>query len=338
MILIDGSIGSGGGQMLRTAVGLSAGTGAAVRMINIRAGRKNPGMKEQHLQAVLAVNDFCNGSLEGASVGSSELSFRPGRSFRQTLRLRIRTAGSVGLVIQALSIAACGRHLSVEIEGGATFGLWAPPIHYITCVLAPILRRMNYHVSINVKREGFFPIGGASVSVSFSGAADKPLILTERGAIRRIGGISIESFSLRKREVARRQAASASRWLSKNFHDVEIQEKSCESVCAGSGIVLWAEAENSILGGSCIGQLRKSAEDVGKEAAKDLLENLKAGAVDKYASDQLLPFLAMSSGKISTSEITDHARTNAYVIEQFLRARISIRDKTISVSKPDNSA
>jgi len=336
MILIDGSIGSGGGQILRTAVGLSARTGLAVRIINIRAGRSAPGMKEQHLQAVLAVNDFCKGTLEGAFIGSSELIFRPGGGFRKALRVNIRTAGSVGLVIQALSIAACGRPLNVEIEGGATFGLWAPPIHYLKNVLGPLLRKMNYCIDIEVKREGFFPKGGASVSVSFSGAADKSMILTERGAIRRIRGISVESSSLKKRGVAHRQAASAERFLSKDFRDVEIGQSRSESVCPGSGIVLWAETENSVLGASAIGQLRKSAEHVGKEAARDLLENLKTGAVDRYACDQLLPFLAMSGGAVTASQITDHTRTNAYVIEQFLPARISIRGNTLSVSKSGN--
>jgi RNA 3'-terminal phosphate cyclase (ATP)/RNA 3'-terminal phosphate cyclase (GTP) len=333
MVVIDGSYGSGGGQMLRTAVGLAARTGTPMRMVNIRAGRKQPGMREQHLQAVRAVNDFCGGSLEGASQGSSELTFEPGTDFRGNLTIHIRTAGSVGLVLQALSVAAFGRKLSVRIEGGATFGLWAPPVYYLRYVLAPFLAMMNCHMSIDVKREGFYPKGGALTEVSFSGPGDGSLVLPARGAVKRIRGLSVASLSLKKRKVAERQAASAERFLSKEYDDIEIDEHYSQSVCPGSGVALRAETEHAILGGSAIGELRKRAEDVGKEAALDLHRNLAGGSVDRYAADQLLPFLALNGGRISTSEITEHARTNAYVIGKFPTAAIAIRDNVIAASE-----
>ena len=174
--------------MLRTAIGLSACTGKPLRIKNIRVGRKVPGLKEQHLQAVRAVSVLCGGSLEGDGVGSSEVTFIPGTGFREHIRVSVRTAGSVGLIIQALSIAAWGKELSVQIEGGATFGLWAPPVYYLSHVLAPLLRKMNYELSVVVKREGFYPAGGSLVSVKISSSESKALNLTEAGEIESIGG------------------------------------------------------------------------------------------------------------------------------------------------------
>jgi len=319
--------------MLRTAIGLSGCTGEPLRIDNIRAGRKSPGIKEQHLRAVRAVSDFCGGKLDGDTVGSSRLTFVPGRNFGGYIKVKVRTAGSVGLIIQALSIAAWGRKLSVEIEGGATFGLWAPPVYYLSQVLSPLLKKMNYELGVVVKREGFYPAGGASVSVRFSSSQGKALELTEAGEIEGIEGMSVASASLRKRGVAERQARAAEERLSRRFRDVEIEERYCEAACPGSGVFLRARTRHSVFGGSAVGELRKRAEAVGAEAARDLLSNLKGGAVDRYAADQLLPFLALAGGTITTSEITEHTRTNAYVIEKMLPVRIQIEDNRISVLK-----
>ncbi len=46
---LDGSYGEGGGQILRSALALSLLTGRAVEIVNIRAGRPNPGLQAQHL-------------------------------------------------------------------------------------------------------------------------------------------------------------------------------------------------------------------------------------------------------------------------------------------------
>ncbi|MFQ5885902.1 MAG: RNA 3'-terminal phosphate cyclase, partial [Anaerolineae bacterium] len=77
MITIDGSYGEGGGQILRTSLTLAAVTGKPLRMANIRAGRKNPGLAAQHLTAVLAAAAVCDAHLEGAHLGSQTLTFVP---------------------------------------------------------------------------------------------------------------------------------------------------------------------------------------------------------------------------------------------------------------------
>jgi hypothetical protein len=77
MITIDGSEGEGGGQILRTALGLSLLTGQPFRVTQIRAGRKKPGLLRQHLTAVAAATQVGNAATDGAEMGSSELIFRP---------------------------------------------------------------------------------------------------------------------------------------------------------------------------------------------------------------------------------------------------------------------
>jgi len=100
-VTINGS--SGGGQMLRNAVALSAVSGHAVRVVNIRGARSQPGLRPQHLMAVRAVAEVCNAALVGAEIGSREIEFHPGEIASKTgLRLDVGTAGSVLLVLQSL--------------------------------------------------------------------------------------------------------------------------------------------------------------------------------------------------------------------------------------------
>ena len=49
MLQLDGSMGEGGGQVLRTALGLSLATGQPFRIERIRANREKPGLRRQHL-------------------------------------------------------------------------------------------------------------------------------------------------------------------------------------------------------------------------------------------------------------------------------------------------
>src|SRR5262245_1809783 len=79
MIHIDGSEGEGGGQVLRTALGLSLVTGKPFQIEKIRARREKPGLLRQHLTAVLAAAQIGNAKAEGAVLASRVLSFTPGR-------------------------------------------------------------------------------------------------------------------------------------------------------------------------------------------------------------------------------------------------------------------
>ena len=334
MIEIDGEYGSGGGQILRTAVGLSALTGKSCRVTNIRAKRANPGLREQHLQAIRAVASFCGGTLKGATTGSSEIEFCPGAAVPAALDVNIATAGSVGLVLQAMLIPATAVGLDVRVCGGATYGKWAVPVSYLQNVLCPILRRAGYDVQIAVQKEGFYPRGGADVSATARPADLSPITLTEKGELVVVRGVSVASSSLQRARVAERQARSAAKLLQDHFNtEPIIRVYYADALCPGSGIQIWAETERSVIGGNGLGERGRKAEDVGREAAEMLIEEFEGGAVDCRAADQLLPYLALAGGEIVTSRITDHCRTNAFVIEKFLTAKFAFNGNRIQVSR-----
>ena len=78
MVVIDGSYGEGGGQVLRSALALAALTGQPTRIEHIRAGRRKPGLQPQHLTGVRAAAAVCGARLEGDELGSQTLTFVPG--------------------------------------------------------------------------------------------------------------------------------------------------------------------------------------------------------------------------------------------------------------------
>jgi len=327
IVQIDGSIMEGGGQILRTASALSVLTGKPIRIFKIRAGRPQPGLRTQHLRGLQAVAGLCDGRLEGAHIGSGEVLFYPRRMTEKHLSVRIETAGSVGLVMQTLLMAAlhAKEDVAADIDGGGTFGKYAPPLEHAQFVLLPLLRSMGYHSEINIIRHGFYPAGGAKVKAFITPCrALAPLQLAERGDIGEIGIISTASHGLRKPKVAERQSRAADAVLSRAGYSCNIKNRYSETPSQGCGIVIVAKtAGGSFIGADGLGEPGKKAEAVGAEAAQALLAELGSGAsVDRHAADQLLPFMALSKGRsvITVPEVTMHARTNIYVINQFLDA------------------
>ena len=331
MLTIDGAVGAGGGQMLRTALGLAALTGEPFRMVNIRAGRPKPGLAEQHLQAVRAAASLCTAQVQGAELRSKAVTFVPGPLTSDTLHVPVRTAGSVGLVLQSLLIPATRHAVTIHIEGGATYGKFAMPVHHLEHVLLPLLEKMGWSAEVVVEREGFFPKGGARVRVESKPGNLHPLILEGPGRLVSIHGISIAHRSLERARVAHRQAkAAADRIQTALGVEPAIEVAYVEAVCPGSGIQLWATTEHSRLGGNSLGERGMKSESVGAQAAETLIEALEGGAVDPHTADQLLPYLALAGeGAYTTGSITDHVTTNAHVIEQFLPVRIEAADGRI---------
>ncbi|MBM3199384.1 RNA 3'-terminal phosphate cyclase [Candidatus Woesearchaeota archaeon] len=331
MILIDGSHGEGGGQILRTAVGLAALTQQPCKITSIRKGRCDSGMKEQHLQAVNAVAKLCDANMVGAVKNSEELEFYPLKLRSGSLPVNISTAGSVGLVLQALLIPSSKTDVNIRVTGGATYGKWAAPFDHMSQVLFPLLNKMGYKLKYNLIKDGFFPKGGADVQVHAYESKLKPLDITEKGKVLAIKGRSVASLSLKTAQVAERQAKAARKGLFKYFGvDAKISSEYQDTLCPGSGIQLWAETENTVIGANALGEVSKRSETVGGEVVNSLIAEYENGCVDKHTADQLIPYMALAGGgKILTSEVTGHILTNAHITEQFLPVKFKIDGRLI---------
>ncbi len=337
IVSIDGSHMEGGGQIIRTAVGLSALTSRPVEISNIRAGRPRPGLMAQHLEGIKAAAQLTGGRLEGGVLGSTKISFYPGDRMADRVSISIGTAGSLGLIFQIMSIPACRaeQETVVSISGGGTWGKWAPPLLYIKYVLLNVLSKMGYRAGIRIIKDGFYPAGGAKAEITFYACKGlKPLVMEKTGEIKHIGGMSVASTGLQNYRIAEKQAREAEKTLKASGFSALVKEMYVKSDSPGSGIILYASDGNNIIGSDSVGERGKSGEAAGREAASGLLKTLASGAsADAHLSDQLLPFMAIcSESKITAPEITGHARTNMWVIEKFLPVKFRIDSGSIPVS------
>ena len=327
----------GGGQIVRTAVALSALTKTPIKIIKIRSGRPNPGLRAQHLSAIEAVKKLANAKVTGAGIGSTEVEFSPGEITAKAIEVSIPTAGSIGLVVETVALAAAMQEspIKVVVRGGATFGKWAPPMPYLESVFFPTL---GYPADVSINREGFYPKGGAHVEISLAPEDRRPFESADLGRIKRVHGISIASDILKKGRVAERQAASAIDRLQHLKCRVDIASKYRRTRSPGTGICLFASDGKSVLGQSALGERGRPAEKVGSEAASHLIDEMKTGSpLDRYMGDQVVPFLALHGGEVNVSTITRHTETNIWLTEQLLdvefgldaeRGRIAVRKKS----------
>lgn len=321
LIELDGSAGEGGGQILRTALGLSAVTGKPFRITNIRANRPKPGLAPQHAKAVEAAALLCDGRAEPAPrPGVTELTFVPGAIRSGAFDLDVGTAGSVCLVLQALLPAAAFAPGPVELRlAGGTDVAWAPPADHTRFVLRPALAAMGLRFDVGVERRGYYPKGGGRVRVRVEPGPLRALRLTApRDA--EVAGISHAS---NLPGVAARQADAARRTLGEAGTGGRIEVEEGRGPGPGSAITLWS----GLKGGSSLGERGKPAEKVGREAAERLLTALRSpAAVDGHLGDQLVPFVALAEGpsEVTVPETTPHLETNIAVAERFTGRRFRI--------------
>jgi RNA 3'-terminal phosphate cyclase (ATP) len=336
MITIDGAI--GWGQVLRSTIALSALTLKPVRIINIRKGRPKPGLMAQHLMGVKIAGEFCNAEIKGLRLYSTEVEFIP-KSFNVfDKKIDIGTAGQISLLLQTLTplLIFSDKEVSLEIIGG-TAGLGAPTIQFLQYVTFPILSKLGVkEPEIEIIKEGFYPRGGGIVKIKFFPLKKlRAITLTEKEGVKKINGISIAG-SLPK-NVAERQANAAKKFLEeRGFENIEINSKVVNTLSPGTSITLWAECENTILGNDNIGKKGIRAEVIGEECAKGLIKSIESNAaLDKFMSDQIIPFIALAEGKslVKVEEITEHCRTNISVCEQMLGCKFEIdkEEKRIEV-------
>jgi RNA 3'-terminal phosphate cyclase (ATP) len=318
MLDIDGS--RGGGQVVRTAVSLSALSGEAVRVEDVRGGREEPGQRPQHRAAVDAAAALCDADLEGAEEGSEEFVFEPGDLEPRDVEVDVGTAGSVALVCDAVLPLAVGLDspASVTVTGGTDVA-WAPPVDYLRRLKLPLLAECGLEADLQVARRGFYPVGEGEVTLTLRPSTLSPLEFAERGPLRRVEVYSTADEELREPEVAERQAAAVAESL-----DVDVSVATLatydDAASPGSAVVLAAVYEGGRAGFSALGEAGKPSEAVGREA----LEAFRAfqaddAAVDRHLADQLLVPLALSGGEVLAPAATAHVETNRAVLAAFGR-------------------
>lgn len=319
---------------MRTAATLSALTGTAVRVTDVRGDRPDPGMKAQHVAAVEAAAGLCAATVEGAEPGAETLVFRPGAVRAANVDVAVGTAGSVALVADAvLPLAtALPAPASVIVTGGTDVA-WAPPVDCLRHVKLPLLGDVGQDADLTVARRGFYPVGGGAVTLTLRPSSVDPIDLTDCGVLRRVAVRSVASGDLADADVAERQATAAADALAVET-PVDTEATYDETACPGSVVTLSAVYEGSRAGFSALGEPGKPSEEVAGDAVA-AFERFHAGpaAVDRHLADQLQVPLALGGGWVAAPATTAHLETNREVIAAFgYDAVIERRDDRVLVT------
>lgn len=332
MIEIDGSQKGGSGTILRSSVALSAIIGQPLHIYNIRQNRPQPGLKPQHLEAVLTAAKLCNAEVEGARIDSRELWFRPQQVKGGRIEAEIGTAGSIPMLLMTvLPICAYAEStVDLHVSKGGTDVPHSPTVNYMRFVLLPTLQHMGLTAALTIHKYGYYPKGNGEVTVTVEPCESlKPLRLERFGNTKAIKGVSVCTF-LAERKVAERQTKAANDYLSEKGFKAEIQVVNDKSnpLQKGSSLVLWAETDtNAILGADAIGELRKTSEAVGKEAAEEFFAEISAQpTVDVHLADLLIPYVALAQGKSTylARALSEHLQTNIWIAEKILNVKFNV--------------
>jgi RNA 3'-terminal phosphate cyclase (ATP) len=325
MLIIDGSHGEGGGQIIRTSLALSLVTGKPFRAERVRANREKPGLRQQHVTAVNAAARIGQGDVEGATVGATEITFIPGVVTPGDYTFSVGTAGSATLVLQTvLPPLMIASHPSVLRFEGGTHNVHAPPYDFLERTFLPLVSRMGPNILIELGRYGFYPRGGGRFDV-FIEPVVKPqrLDLLKSGKIRarRARALVVNlPPSMAERELA---IVKARMGLS---NDELYAEISNNAISRGTAVLIEIESEYLTEVFTRIGERGVPAEIIAEKAADEAILYLKTEApVGQHLADQLLIPLALAGGgSFATGPLSLHTMTNIEIIKKFIEIDIAV--------------
>jgi RNA 3'-terminal phosphate cyclase (ATP) len=333
MVRIDGSFGEGGGQILRTALGLSLATGKPFRIENIRASRQKPGLLRQHLTAVEAARQVGSAQVEGSELGSKALTFVPASVMGGSYHFEIGTAGSCTLVLQTIlpALTTASEPSEVVIEGG-THNSMAPPYDFLERTFVPLLNRMGPKVELRLHRYGFYPAGGGKMSALITPAKNiEPLSLGVRGEVTtQRANAKIANLP---RHIAHRELDTIEKALGWPREQLGVEDTK-DAVSPGNVVTIEIGDDNVTELFTSFGRLGVSAERVATEAVEQLQAYLASDAsVGEYLADQLLvPMALAGGGSFVAQRLTEHAITNMAVIQQFLDVQFDVHESDTHTS------
>ena len=324
MIKVDGSYGEGGGQILRSVVSLSAITGKSIKVTNIRAKRQNPGLRPQHVGAVRIVADLFHANVENLKVGADWIRFDPPIDDKfedsRMVKINVGTAASIPMILQTVipAVSLSDKSLSIEITGGTDVKK-SPTTDYLRYIVREAYHSIGIKFSIEVLKRGYYPKGGGMVKAEiWPCKMPKTLeILYSRSLKPKITNVCCQL----PKHVAERQISSALLKLEKNGVQCSNYSSSFEtSLSPGTSILVYSESDfGPYVGGDCIGERGKLAENVGAKAAERFLESYLANVpVDFNLADMLVLPLSLAKGKsrYRVGKVTDHLKTNLQIVSQ----------------------
>lgn len=320
MIEIDGSIGEGGGQIVRTALSLSSILKKKVRIYNIRAQRENPGLGMQHLVAARAIRSICRGKLENAFLGSKEIIFEPGEIIGGKYKFNITTAGSTTLLAQTLiPVLLFAKKPSELTLIGGTHVPKSPTYDYFEKIFLPAISMYGAKVKSKILKSGYYPRGNGEIKISIEPSELKGNEVwpseEKIHAIIRLSSLPI-SIAYREKKIL----------VENKIEDVKIFT---ENFDPGNSILIW----KGFVGSSSVGEKSKRAEEVAQEAVKKFKEEMNE-EVDSNLADQLLIYSSLAAGKSSYKvfKISEHTKTNAEVIKLFIDRKINLSENRVVVN------
>jgi len=341
MLEVDGSMGEGGGAIIRLGASLSFLYNHPVKIYNIRSNRPKPGLRLQHLLGLRALTNLTKSNLSQSKIGTQEITFIPSGEFHnKQLELNIDTAASLGLLLQPIQIAALGLKASEKIKlnlmGGGTFGKWAPSINYLMDLTYQVFKSAGLKIDIKIQRHGFYPKGGAKVECSIFKQTETitPIKLNHLGNLDTIKGKIIITSNLKeKKRIPERIKKAVSTELRSVSCELDLQHQWVDSYSSGIGLHLYAHTDTGaiISTGTLLGDVNITSEKLGFNASRTLIKYIENDIpVDNFLSDQLIPLMAYAKGQscIKVYEITNHTKTNLELIRLFNCRTFSISKKT----------
>lgn len=326
-IKIDGSVGEGGGQVLRSSLTLSVCLGKPFKIENIRANRKKPGLLRQHLTAVHAAARISNAKVEGDQLGSQTLVFEPNTVQSGEYHFSINTAGSTMLVLQTvmLPLLFADGHSKVSVEGG-THNPMAPPFEFIRHAFLPVLSKMGADIKATLVRPGFFTQGGGQIDFEVQPIKKlKPVSLLERGNIRSIyGSVYLLGLPL---HIAEREISVLARKLKVSETGFEVMPYGRE-YGPGNIISVSVDSDNICEVFTTYGQKGVKAELVAKGIVKEVRRYIESGVpVDEHLADQLLlPMALAGGGEFTTCDLSQHTQTNINTLKKFINVDFQLTE------------
>jgi RNA 3'-terminal phosphate cyclase (ATP) len=324
MIVIDGSAGEGGGQVLRSALALSILTRTPFKMERIRAGRDKPGLRPQHLTSVQAAKEVSQADVVGSEVGSRELTFKPRTVQGGDRTFSVGTAGSATLVLQTIlpALLRARERSTLTLEGG-THNQHAPPFEFLAESFLPVLRRMGAKIEATLVRPGFYPVGGGKMVVKVEPSELTAIELEERGAL--VSRRAIAHSAGLPPAVAERELRVCKERLSLGRDEI-VRMDWDEAFGPGNAVNVIHKYANVGVVSTGFGDRGARPDEVAERAIGPILRYLETkAAVEEHLCDQLLLPMAMGRGGVfTTTEPSSHTTTQIETLKQFLGGEVEV--------------